>query len=290
MPFAEFIENNYLALQEFLNSYNPEDIWNGDETKLFWKMELSRILARDPISDHKKKKSQVTIFCAVNATGTEKMILLFIHKYKTPRAIKNLNYKNLPVYYFWNKKSWMQVNETQEKLDSITVKFLSPNTTSTAFQPYGIVEKLANYNIFEALQNSAEACIEDEEAEPEKLITLLPEGDYLNAREYINIEDEIAESALTDDEIINSVLNSDKEEEIVMDENESMSVMEKISLKETEKAVNNITQFLYEQRSEFGKVNEELRILKGLHKCIKLLIVKNLKQLNLNNFCNDIID
>ncbi|GBC08026.1 hypothetical protein RclHR1_07870009 [Rhizophagus clarus] len=284
MPFAEFIENNYLALQEFLNSYNPEDIWNGDETKLFWKMELSRILARDPISDHKKKKSQVTIFCAVNATGTEKMILLFIHKYKTP-------------------------HETQEKLDSITVKFLSPNTTSTAFQPYGIVEKLANYNIFEALQNSAEAwsmvssqtiiinfniyfsfSIEDEEAEPEKLITLLPEGDYLNAREYINIEDEIAESALTDDEIINSVLNSDKEEEIVMDENESMSVMEKISLKETEKAVNNITQFLYEQRSEFGKVNEELRILKGLHKCIKLLIVKNLKQLNLNNFCNDIID
>ena len=34
----------------------------------------------------------------------------------------------------------------------------------------------------------------------------------------INIEDEIAEGALTDDEIIDVVLNADKEEEIIIDE------------------------------------------------------------------------
>ena len=96
------------------------------------------------------------------------MALTFIHKYKTPRVMKNLNYKNLPVYYFWNKKSWMQVSifneillklnekmkqkkrkivllldnapvhlildETQEKLDNIVMKFLLLNTT-TALQP-----------------------------------------------------------------------------------------------------------------------------------------------------------
>ncbi|CAG8771515.1 3654_t:CDS:2, partial [Rhizophagus irregularis] len=136
----------------------------------------------------------------------------------------------------------------------------------------GFVEKLADYNIFEALQNSAEACIEDEEVELENLIAFLPEGDHLNAREYINIEDEIAEGALTDDEIIDAILNADKEEEIVVEENELMPIMEKVSLKEAEKAVNNITQFLYEQGSEFGDVNDELKILKGLHKRIKLLI------------------
>src|SRR3954451_12687095 len=77
------------------------------------------------------------------------------------------------------------LEETQEKLDSVEVKFLPPNTT-TALQPCdariihsfkchykrlfiqnridaydnvqdGIVEVLANYDIFEALQNSAEA-------------------------------------------------------------------------------------------------------------------------------------
>lgn len=218
-PSAESIENDRIALQQFLNHYDPEDIWNGDETGLFWKMEPSRVLAHGPISGHKKEKSRITIFCAANATGTEKMALTFIHKYKTPRPMKNLNYKNLPVYYFWNKKSWMQVSifnevilklnekmrrkgrkivllldnapvhlildETQEKLDSIVVKFLPPNTT-TVLQPCdagiihsfkchykrlfvqnrinaydnvqdGIVEELADYNIYDALQNSAEA-------------------------------------------------------------------------------------------------------------------------------------
>ena len=218
-PSPESIEADRLALQQFLKSYDLEDIWNGDETGLFWKMEPSRVLARGPLSGHKKEKSRVTIFCCTNATGTEKMSLSFIHKHKTPRAMKNLNYKNLPVYFFWNKKSWMQVSifneillklnekmkrkrrkivllldnapvhlildETKEKLDSINVKFLPPNTT-TALQPCdagiihsfkchykrlfvqnridayddvqdGITETLSGYSVYDALQNSAEA-------------------------------------------------------------------------------------------------------------------------------------
>jgi hypothetical protein len=175
-------------------------------------MEPTRVLAHGPISGHKKEKSRVTIFCAANAAGTEKMALTFIHKYKTPRVMKNLNYKNLPVYYFWNKKSWMQVsifneillklNEKMKQkkrkivllldnapvhliLDSIVEKFLPPNTT-TALQPCdagiihsfkchykrlfvqnridaydnvqeGFVNELADYSIYDALQNSAEA-------------------------------------------------------------------------------------------------------------------------------------
>jgi hypothetical protein len=67
-------------------------------------MEPSRVLARGPISGYEKEKTWVTIFCAVNATGSEKMALSFIHKHKTPRAMKNLNYKNLPVYYFGIKR------------------------------------------------------------------------------------------------------------------------------------------------------------------------------------------
>ncbi len=63
-------------------------------------MESTRVLAHSSISGHKKEKSWVTIFCAANATGTEKMALTFIYKYKTPHVMKNLNYKNLSVYYF----------------------------------------------------------------------------------------------------------------------------------------------------------------------------------------------
>ncbi|GES84887.1 tigger transposable element-derived protein 6-like [Rhizophagus clarus] len=315
------------------------------------------------------------------------MALTFIHKHKTPRAMKNLNYKNLPVYYYWNKKAWMQVSifndillklnekmkrrgrrivllidnapvhlildETREKLDSVEVKFLSSNTT-TALQPCDagiihsfkcyykrlfiqnqidaydnvqddLVEVLADYNIFKAFQNSAEAWSiissqmisncwkktgilllnneiedddsilddfeEEEEAELERLIALLPEGDHLDAQEYINIKDEMAaEGVLTDDEIIDAILNADKEEEMVINDDEFVPILEKVSLKEAEKSVDNMIRFLYEQEPEFGEVNDKLRILKGLHKRVKLHLVKNLKQLNLHNFHDYIVD
>ena len=35
-PSAESIERDRIALQQLLTPYNPEDIWNGDETGLFW--------------------------------------------------------------------------------------------------------------------------------------------------------------------------------------------------------------------------------------------------------------
>jgi hypothetical protein len=94
----------------------------------------------------------------------------------------------------------------------------------------------------------------------------------------------MVEGGLTEEEIINAILNADKEEKNAKNKNEPAPILEKISLKEAEKSINNLTRFLYEQESEFGEVNEELRILKGLHKRIKLEIVKNLKQLTLYNF------
>jgi hypothetical protein len=56
-----------------------------------------------------------------NATGTEKMCPLFIHKYENPQVLKNINKKTLPVNYYRNSKSWMQVsiwNEYLKKLDA----------------------------------------------------------------------------------------------------------------------------------------------------------------------------
>ncbi|GBC03078.1 hypothetical protein RclHR1_04990001 [Rhizophagus clarus] len=99
-----------------------------------------------------------------------------------------------------------------------------------------------------------------------------------------------AKGALTDDKIIDAVLNADKEEEMVINDDEFVPILEKVSLKEAEKSVNNMIRFLYEQEPEFGKVNDELRILKGLHKRVKLHLVKNLKQLNLHNFHDYIAD
>ncbi len=119
------------------------------------------------------------------------------------------------------------------------------------------------------------------------LIFQLPNND-INAYEYVHIEDEMPEGGLTDKEIVDTVLNANKEEENV--DEIGLFTPEKISLAEAKKSINETIRFLYEQGPEFGEVGEELKVLRRLHKQVKLLIVKNLKQVDLHYFNNNIIE
>ena len=67
--------------------------------------------------------------------------------------------------------------------------------------------------------------------------------------------------------------------------------MEKVSSKEAENFIGETMRFLYEQEPEFGEVSEELKVLRRLHKQVKLLIVQNLKQVDLHYFnINDTVE
>ena len=108
-------------LRQTLRDYDPKDIFNCDETGLFWKMKLSHTISNGPVVGTKQSKDCVTILLTCNSTGTEKLRPLFIHKYENPRVLKNISKNSLPVNYYWNKKSWMQVsiwNDYLKKLDS----------------------------------------------------------------------------------------------------------------------------------------------------------------------------
>ena len=59
--------------------------------------------------------------------------------------------------------------------------------------------------------------------ELDMLISQLPKSD-LNAHEYLYIEDEMPEGGLTDREIIDAMLNTNKEEEHMIGEDESISL------------------------------------------------------------------
>ena len=72
-----------------------------------------------------------------------------------------------------------------------------------------------------------------------------------------------------------------------MDEIEFVPVLEKVSPVEAEKAVNKITRFLYKQEVAFGEVNNELKILKGLHRQIRVLVGNSLKQVNIQDYFNN---
>jgi hypothetical protein len=111
------------------------------------------------------------------------------------------------------------------------------------------------------------------------LILQLPNND-INLYDYVHIKNEMPEGGLTDKEIIDMVLNANKEEKNI---NEiELFTPEKVSLAEAKKSIDETIRFLYEQGPEFGEVDEELKVLRRLHKQVKLLIIKNLKQVDLH--------
>ena len=151
-----------VELQEVLQEYELRDIWNCDETALFWRLEPCKTIAHSPVLGKKRPKERVSILATCNASGSEKLPLLFIHKYQTPRILKGIEKKSLPVWYYWNSKAWMQRSifehflqrlnskmvrerrhiillmdnakchncENINNLSNVKVHFLPPNTTS----------------------------------------------------------------------------------------------------------------------------------------------------------------
>ena len=66
--------------------YKSEDVYNMDESALFWKISLEGTLATEQTSGGKHDKAQISINLVVNATGTDKVSSWFIGKAANPRC------------------------------------------------------------------------------------------------------------------------------------------------------------------------------------------------------------
>jgi len=90
---AEDYKNKFL---DFVKKENltADQIYNADETGLFYRMLPSKTLASKIEKDakgYKKSKDRLTIMTCSNASGKHKFPLLLVGKAKNPRALKNIN-------------------------------------------------------------------------------------------------------------------------------------------------------------------------------------------------------
>ena len=167
-------------LPELIENYEEDDIFNADETGLYWRglpdrgYYASSNNNKQP-SGAKIPKERVTALVTANMSGTEKLPMLVIGKYANPRCFPKDKSK-LPVIYRNSVNSWMTSHIFREWLQNwdrslrakgrkillfldncsahppdvevtnIEIVFLPPNTTSL-IQPMdqGIIKNLKGH-------------------------------------------------------------------------------------------------------------------------------------------------
>jgi len=95
------------AVQTLCGEYREEDIYNMDETGLYWRRALSSGLSSAPRPGVKRDKSRISIVCCCNFAGSHKLPLWLIGNAKLPRALRGVNFQALGCVWRSNSKAWM---------------------------------------------------------------------------------------------------------------------------------------------------------------------------------------
>ncbi|XP_043914003.1 jerky protein homolog-like [Protopterus annectens] len=121
-PAAQKFKETFLALLG-KEGYSPDDVYNADETGLYWKSLPHKSLASNretAAPDFKVSKERVTVMATANANGSHLLPPLMIGKAKNPRCFKNVTC--LPLCYRAQKSAWMNC---EIFLDWYTNEFIS---------------------------------------------------------------------------------------------------------------------------------------------------------------------
>jgi len=113
----EVVQRGRADLQELLKEYGEADIYNADETGLFFRLTPSSTLATGPVRGKKRSKDRLTVLCCTNADGTDMRKLLVIGKAKKPRCFGAWSPNDI-VTYCSNAKAWMTGSIFMEWLEA----------------------------------------------------------------------------------------------------------------------------------------------------------------------------
>jgi hypothetical protein len=93
-----------------LESYELCDVYNADETGLFFNVLPDRILVYKGETCHGGKhfKDRLTVLLCDSSDGSDQQVLIVIGKSSKPRYFKDV--KKLPIKYHANSKAWMMTD------------------------------------------------------------------------------------------------------------------------------------------------------------------------------------
>ena len=115
-------------LPDICRGYRSEDIFNADETALFYKALPKKSLVEryKQCKGSKYSKERLMVLLTTSLTG-EKLKPFVIGKSAKPRCFKNINVNQLPVIYNSNKKAWMTTKLFKEWLEKLNKRFKDQN-------------------------------------------------------------------------------------------------------------------------------------------------------------------
>lgn len=96
-------------VQEIVAEYASEDVYNCDETGLFWKNVPDRGLATARLAGIKKEKARITIHFCCNSTGSDRVTPWLIGTAARPLAFRNAGVNIDHIGFIWrsNGSAWM---------------------------------------------------------------------------------------------------------------------------------------------------------------------------------------
>ena len=101
------IEEELQHIKHIIAQYTPDDIYNMDETGLFYNLAPDKTIAQRQIEGAKKDKTRITIGFTCNASGSDRLSPLFIGHAAKPRCFKKKSGEELGFFYLHNKTAWM---------------------------------------------------------------------------------------------------------------------------------------------------------------------------------------
>lgn len=113
--------------KKIMENYSENDIFNADETALFYKLlpDRSLVFKGETCKGVTRSKQRITVLLGANMSGNEKLPLLVIGNSQRPRCFKGV--KSLPVTYRANKKAWMTGQLFEEWLRALDKKINQQN-------------------------------------------------------------------------------------------------------------------------------------------------------------------